>query len=91
MDKTDELFLRAFKEGFWYIEDGKIKRCSPSIDLYKVGCNCKEDIEHNGGEEGIFMYLLHPIKNHDIKFTLNNYGILWAIERSELAEAQNGR
>ena len=85
----DEIILEAIKNGFWYKDGDEIRRCSPSIDLFEIGYNCKEDVEYyKKGKEniGFFFRMLNPIKNNRLTFDKNNYGVLWALKRDELVK-----
>ena len=85
----DEVILEAIKEGFWYKDGENIKRCSPSIDLYQIGYNCKEDAEHYGKNTvkvGFFFKMVNLIRNNDLIFDQYNYGSLWALTREELVK-----
>ena len=85
----DETILEAIKNGFWYKDGDEIRKCSPSIDLFKIGYNCKEDAEHYGMNTenvGFFFQMLNPIRNEKLIFNKNNYGVIWALTREELVK-----
>ena len=85
----DEMILEAIKEGFWYKDGDTIRRCSPSIDLFQIGYNCKEDVEYYGKNTmkiGFFFKTLNPIRNEKLVFDKDNYGTIWALTRDELVK-----
>ena len=83
---NDTIFLDAIKEGFWYKDQDSIKRASPSIDMYILSYTCKEDAEYYGCKIGMSMKFVNPIRNPDLRFTLENYGKTWALTKEELEE-----
>ncbi len=81
---SDYIFIHAIKDGFWYKEDNEVKRASPSTDMYCLAYTCEEDAEYYKSKVGMTMKFMNPVRNLELRFTLDNYGELWALTKGEL-------